>query len=179
MNKTPFHCGHMMGENVSLCPALRQLKQEHIPLREQMEQLYRSAQEVGGDPSIVDWLDSLHELKEKAIRFERELNPHSEREEGFLFPMMAQYIGRESGPIAVMEYEHNQGKENLQTFIAKIDQATTPVHVEKAKEIASFMIEAYNILSQHFMKEENVLFPMAERLLSSEEKNLLAEKIKP
>ncbi|MGA9175445.1 MAG: hypothetical protein WBZ33_15925 [Thermoactinomyces sp.] len=56
MNEMPFHCGHMMGEDVSLCPALRQLKQEHIPLREQMEQLYRSVQEVGGDPSVVDWL---------------------------------------------------------------------------------------------------------------------------
>ncbi|MGA9175446.1 MAG: hypothetical protein WBZ33_15930 [Thermoactinomyces sp.] len=63
-----------------------------------------------------------------------------------------------------MEYEHNQGKENLQTFIAKIDQATKSVHAEKAKEIASFMIEAYNILSQHFMKEENVLFPMSASL---------------
>jgi hemerythrin-like domain-containing protein len=176
MNEMPFH---MIGENVSLCPALSQLIQEHKPLREQMEQLYRSAQEVGGNPGIVDGLDPLHELKEKAICFERDLNSHSEREEDFLFPMMAEYIGRETGPIAVMEYEHELGKENLQTFIEKIDQTTTLVNAEKAKEITSFMIEAYHILSQHFMKEENVLFPMAERLLSSEEKKLLAEKIKP
>ncbi|WP_124728635.1 hemerythrin domain-containing protein [Staphylospora marina] len=173
----PFHCSHMMGGNVSLCPALKQLKQEHTPLREQLEQLYRAAREIGEESRIEDWRDALVELKEKAILFEQDLEPHSEREEGVLFPMMAQYIGRESGPIAVMEDEHEQGKKYLQSFIAKIDQATAPVTSEKAKEIGSFMMEAYRILFHHFIKEENVLFPMAERLLSPEEKELLAKQL--
>ncbi|MBN2908887.1 hemerythrin domain-containing protein [Polycladomyces sp. WAk] len=173
----PFHCGQRVGEDIPLCPALTRLKQEHIPLREQMEQLYQSAEGVGDDTHIADWQGALHELREKAVRFERELHAHSEREEKYLFPMMASYIGRESGPLMVMEYEHQKGKEYLQTFIAKIDQATAPVDTEKAKKIGLFMIQAYNILSQHFMKEENVLFPMAEQLLSSEEKDLLAKKM--
>ncbi|BCU82754.1 hypothetical protein JIR001_25370 [Polycladomyces abyssicola] len=41
MNDMPFHCGQRIGEDISLCPALTQLKQEHIPLREQMEQTDR------------------------------------------------------------------------------------------------------------------------------------------
>jgi regulator of cell morphogenesis and NO signaling len=172
MNEMPFHCGHMMGGDVPLCPALQQFKQEHVTLREQMEQLFQLAEAAREHP--IDWPG----LKEKAIRFEQELTAHSEREEEFLFTLMAQYIGRETGPIAVMEYEHQQGKKNLQTFIEKLNQADASVHIEKAKEITAFMIEAYHVLSQHFMKEENVLFPMAERLLSSEEKDFLAKKLK-
>lgn len=34
-------------------------------------------------------------------------------------------------------------------------------------------VEAHHILDEHFMKEENVLFPMAERLLSDGEKEEL------
>jgi len=172
-----FSCGNMAGGAVTLCPALSRLKQEHIPLRNQLEQLIQIAQKIGEDASREDWREPLRELKEKAVHFEQELDPHSIREEEFLFPAMAKYIGRETGPIAVMEYEHEQGKENLQTFIGKVDQATAPVNADEAKNIVSYMIEAYHILIQHFTKEEHVLFPMAENILSFEEKDQLAKKI--
>lgn len=177
MNDMPFSCGMMMGGKVSLCPALNQLRQEHIPLREQMEELFQSAQKIGENPAVEDWRNDLSDLKEKAVLFEENLDPHSKREEGYLFPMMAKYIGSDTGPIAVMEYEHQQGKENLQAFISKAEQVTEPLDAKRAKEISSYLIEAYYILSQHFMKEENVLFPMAERMLSAEEKSLLKENI--
>jgi regulator of cell morphogenesis and NO signaling len=51
------------------------------------------------------------------------------------------------------------------------------VSSQAAVELASYVINAYSILTEHFMKEENVLFPMAERLLSDEEKEELAQKL--
>jgi regulator of cell morphogenesis and NO signaling len=51
------------------------------------------------------------------------------------------------------------------------------VSSKAAVELASYVINAYSILTEHFMKEENVLFPMAERLLSDEEKEELAQKL--
>lgn len=41
------------------------------------------------------------------------------------------------------------------------------------KELSKLVNEAYEILIQHFYKEKNVLFPMAERMLSEEEKEEL------
>lgn len=177
MNEFPFTCGHMAGGNGPLCPALSRLKEEHIPLRTQLEQLFQMTQKIGENVSQDDWREPLQQLKEKAVQFEQELDPHSKREEEFLFPAMAKYIGRETGPIAVMEYEHEQGKKNLQTFMTKVDQITAPVNAEEAKHIASYMVEAYQILTQHFTKEEHILFPMAENLLSAEEKDQLAKQI--
>lgn len=43
--------------------------------------------------------------------------------------------------------------------------------------LASYIVQMYELLTSHFFKEENVLFPMAENLLSAAEKDELEEKI--
>lgn len=174
------HCGGMMpggmpqGDRVQLCAPLAQLKREHGPLREQMDAFAREAQHIGDASDITDWRDPLETLKASVDAFVRELDPHSEREEGHLFPLMAKYIGRTTGPIAVMEYEHDMAKRNLKAFREEVERLTEPVDAGRAKEIASLALQAHAILTDHFMKEENVLFPMAENMLNAEEKEQLA-----
>lgn len=171
-------CCHMGGqEEVELCAGLRRLKQEHGPLREQKQRLFEQAQAIVGDEEEQNWKERLHALRESVQAFVNELDPHSEREEGVLFPMMAQYIGRTSGPIAVMEYEHDQAKQRLASFLEKTAELPETVDRDSAAALANVVIDAYHILAEHFMKEENVLFPMAERLLSDEEKETLTKKI--
>jgi regulator of cell morphogenesis and NO signaling len=176
MSQVPHHCSMMSGSNaqVTLCEPLARLKQEHGPLREQMDAFARAAADIGMDQEKTDWSRQLAELKEMVDAFVRELDPHSEREEGILFPLMAKYIGRQVGPIAVMEYEHDLAKNNLKMFGEVMEQVKKPVNAERAKEIASYALQAHAVLSDHFMKEENVLFPMAENMLSAEEKEELA-----
>ncbi|MEW9033949.1 MAG: hemerythrin domain-containing protein [Planifilum fimeticola] len=48
---------------------------------------------------------------------------------------------------------------------------------DAARRIAGEVEAAVQILTDHFMKEENVLFPMAERILSDAEKEELLERI--
>lgn len=171
-------CCHMGGqEEVKLCAGLQRLKQEHGPLREQKQRLLERAQAIVGDKEEQNWRERLLALRESVQAFVNELDPHSKREEGVLFPMMAQYIGRTSGPIAVMEYEHDQAKQRLASFLAETAELPATVDRDSAAALANVVIDAYHILAEHFMKEENVLFPMAERLLSAEEKEELAEKI--
>ncbi|MEB3025902.1 hemerythrin domain-containing protein, partial [Parvimonas sp. M13] len=67
------------------------------------------------------------------------------------------------GPIAVMEYEHEQAKRFLNRFL----EDGFPDYLQSAVEV----------LLQHFQKEEQVLFPMAQKLLNEEEKQELLEKI--
>lgn len=173
-----FGCGSMMGgSDVVLSAALQQLKNEHGPLRAQMEAFYIKAQEIGQASDVSNWVQPIRELAELVIAFEAELGPHSEREEGVLFPMMAKYIGRETGPIVVMEYEHDQAKMNLKNFIVSVNQLPEVLEEKQANEMASYAKNAYLILSDHFMKEENVLFPMAERLLTPEDKEELSAAI--
>lgn len=164
-------------EITSLCAPLQRLKDEHGPLNLQKSELYSLSSQIEKEGDEANWGNLIMQLREKVIAFIAELEPHSEREEGVLFPMMAKYIGNESGPIAVMEYEHDQAKWNIAKFIELTENLTTSIEKETAQKLASYITTAYLILTDHFSKEENVLFPMAENILTDEEKEILEQKI--
>nr|WP_272898810.1 hemerythrin domain-containing protein [Paenibacillus sp. MMS18-CY102] len=154
------------------------LMQEHIPLLEQMEQFYAIAQQIGGTDGLSDWMASLFVLQEMARAFVRDLDPHSAKEEDILFPMVARFVGYGTGPVAVMEFEHEQAKLHLQQFLEAVSALETGAAVTAAAAagIAADLIEAYHILTSHFMKEETVLFPMAQRLFTPMDMEELAAK---
>jgi hemerythrin-like domain-containing protein len=89
---------------------------------------------------------------------------------------MEKYIGRESGPIAVMEYEHDQAKGFIGSFL-KAAESNNSYTDKEMMELAELIKKAYYTLVDHFAKEENVLFPMAENLFTDEEKQELKERI--
>ncbi|MEW9033948.1 MAG: hemerythrin domain-containing protein [Planifilum fimeticola] len=113
-------CGMMGFAEASgpLCAGLERLRREHPPLLKQMEELGDSARGVAEDAGSGGGKEALRSLEEKVRSFTAELDLHSRREEDVLFPMMAKYIGRETGPIAVMEYEHEQAKARLSEFLS-------------------------------------------------------------
>ncbi|MFC0558459.1 hemerythrin domain-containing protein [Halalkalibacter alkalisediminis] len=164
-------------ESVKLCPPLQRLKSEHVPLRAQMKNLYELSVSIEKEKEMGRMKDKLWQLRNGVIEFVTLLDPHSEKEEGVLFPMVANYIGKDVGPIYVMEYEHDQAKGNLRKFLEET------IHVEKCLnsivilEMAEFYNQAYHVLQGHFLKEEEILFPMAEKLLTSEEKIKLENQI--
>jgi len=173
-------CTNLFGKcasDIEFCSPLRQLKEEHGPLREQMDAFREMAVAIGQEEGREDWSKALFELRDKVERFVKELDVHSRREEDVLFEMMAKHIGREVGPIAVMEYEHDTAKGLLKQFLQAARAVDGVIEREQAIRIADDAISAAAILSQHFLKEEQVLFPMAEQLLSTEEKRTLQEEI--
>ncbi|MBM7654171.1 hemerythrin-like domain-containing protein [Neobacillus cucumis] len=155
-----------------LSEGLVRLKGEHPALRKQMEELFALTQQIDQE---IDKEKNFHQLIQKVKEFKSDLDPHSEREEGVLFPMMGVYIGTTSGPIAVMEYEHDQAKSQIGAFLEKAVSGQPTI--DEQKKLAVLIQNAYLILTDHFNKEENVLFPMAERMLSDEEKAELLLKI--
>jgi regulator of cell morphogenesis and NO signaling len=155
---------------VELSKGLHQLKSEHPPLLAQLDGLFNLTKQIEADSGEENFLELISKVKE----FKAALDPHSEREEGVLFPMMGVYIGTTSGPIAVMEYEHDQAKAKIHDFLEK---AHSCEREDEQKNLAALIKGAYFILTEHFAKEENVLFPMAERMLSDDEKEELFQKI--
>lgn len=180
MNQSPFGCAGMNGqtgsEQLPLCAPLKLLKEEHGPLREAMDAFAATAERISADPSR--WGELFPTLHEQVATFEKRLKAHSRKEEDVLFPMMARYIGKDFGPIAVMEYEHSQAEKNLRLFLEAAAAVPAHVEAEEAKTMAGYAILAHSILTQHFGKEENVLFPMAENMLTPEEKESLYSQIR-
>ncbi len=145
------------------CPAIQSLLDEHPILREQMSDMSKKGQE------LIKTGKGVEELIQLEKKFRVELDVHAEKEEGALFPMVGKYIGTETGPIAVMEYEHEQAKNLLVLFEEKAQDLTE----DTPSQLANILIDACNILSSHFDKEEQVLFPAAENMLSVDEKDEL------
>lgn len=160
-------------EPIVLSKGLAKLKSEHPPLLDKLNQLYELTQLIENENQAEE---TFKKLTLKVKEFISELDPHSNREEGVLFEMMGKYIGRTSGPIAVMEYEHDQAKTLIGTFLEKVN-AEEALSLESQIKYSSLIRNAYFILTEHFAKEENILFPIAERMLTEEEKQELFERI--
>lgn len=166
----------MLGNtSVHLSEGLQQLKNEHPPLLNKLAELLQICMKIENGENMRE---NFVKLRPSVIEFFDELEPHSEREEGVLFEMMAAYIGRETGPIAVMEYEHDRAKSLIGTFLKNTENGSDGYSEDQMKEGAALVKEANYTLVDHFSKEENVLFPMAERMLTEEEKRELLERIR-
>jgi len=177
MNTTTFGCSGMHGgeqgkPDFQLCAPLQQLKQEHIPLRIAMDAFHATAETLLIDPGTAR-NDSFAALYGQVADFTEQLKKHSRKEDDGLFPLMAKYIGSVVGPIAVMTYEHEQAEQNLQRFLDAAGERESGSENEDAATIVGYAVQAYSILTQHFNKEEQVLFPMAENILSPEDKDQL------
>ena len=87
---------------------------------------------------------------------------HHHKEEEALFPLLiSRGLPKEGGPVGVMLAEHEQGRR----LIREMETATEENPVNAQRFVAA--AEQYAaLLRQHIWKENNVLFPMADRLLS-------------
>ncbi|MEN6474392.1 MAG: hemerythrin domain-containing protein [Syntrophaceae bacterium] len=98
---------------------------------------------------------------------------HHTKEELHLFPLMERRgQPRDTGPLAVMLEEHTLGRIYLKTaskalsLVDKGDQASID-------EVGGNLGAYVDLLKAHIAKENNVLFPLADSLLSPEDRSEL------
>ncbi len=99
---------------------------------------------------------------------------HHGKEEGLLFPELEKRgLRRDAGPIGVMLQEHEQGRWLLREMAA----AALAYAAGDAEARLSWTAAARgyaHLLRQHIAKENEILFPMAERLLTEAEQRKIA-----
>ena len=94
---------------------------------------------------------------------------HHMKEEKQLFVRLSQRgMPFHGGPIAVMMTEHELGRHYLRTTAAAIPIAQTG-NTDARQTIAENMSEYVELLRAHIRKENEILFPMADRILSPED----------
>jgi hemerythrin-like domain-containing protein len=100
---------------------------------------------------------------------------HHKKEEGVLFPsMIAHGLPSEGGPIGVMLAEHEQGRvitRQLRQAAESLEAGDATARAEVIKNARGYA----GLLRQHIMKEDNILFPMAERVLPPDEQERVAD----
>lgn len=101
---------------------------------------------------------------------------HHAKEENLFFPLLVQKgFSNENGPVSVMLHEHVEGRKfvkGISDGIAKYNKngdSTLP-------DIYRNMKEYIDLLRAHIAKENNVLFKMADRLLTPAEQQSLLDQ---
>jgi len=98
---------------------------------------------------------------------------HHAKEERHLFPaLQAKGFSAESGPVAVMLHEHEQGRAAIRA-ISEAFPAASGGDRRAAGELANALLGYVELLRNHIYKEDNVLFPMADRVLAADEQTSL------
>lgn len=99
---------------------------------------------------------------------------HHAKEERHLFPALnAKGFSAESGPVAVMLYEHEQGRAAVRAIAGALQGARSGDGAA-AGALANALLAYVELLRNHIFKEDNVLFPMADRVLPADEQTELA-----
>lgn len=100
---------------------------------------------------------------------------HHGKEEGKLFPaLIARGLPEDSGPVAVLLTEHEQGRAFVRAMSENIPAAARGN--ADAVQIFSDNARGYiQLLRAHIHKEDSVLFPMAEEILMAADQQLLLD----
>ena len=100
---------------------------------------------------------------------------HHGKEEENLFPRLEELgVPREGGPLGVMLSEHDEGRAFIGAIAAAVD-AYEGGDEAAARTIASNASGYVDLLRGHILKEERVLFPMADQVLSADDQRSLEE----
>ena len=140
-----------------------ELRTEHRAIERMLAVLEAAAQRIEQGERVPP------DVFRQAVDFVRNFADrcHHAKEEENLFPRMeARGVPRDGGPIGVMLFEHDEGRAFVGAVAGAIDvyerdgQAAARVIVENARGYV-------DLLRQHITKEDNVLFPMADRVLTA------------
>lgn len=108
--------------------------------------------------------------KEAFVQFKFGLQRHIIWEEDILFPSFEQKTGmRDGGPTAVMRMEHREIRDALETIHAKV-AGNDPNSDEAEQRLVA-------VLTQHNIKEEEILYPAVDRLLTDQEKEAVFRRM--
>lgn len=114
-------------------------------------------------------------VKKSSAFISHEVRLHSESEEINLFPLLEKHLSQ-NGPTQVMRVEHRLLWDRLNKFNKSIEMVENDKNnLEFLKSLRSNAQQIVGLLSEHIYKENNILFPMAEKILTENELKLLAE----
>jgi len=146
------------------------LEQEHRTIQKVVATMSLAADHLGSeqnvDPTILgDIITFLREFSDEC---------HHAKEERFLFPLLeARGIPASGCPIAVLHNEHEKGR----ALLAQLDDATQAFLTSGAKEALIITLHTLvRLYVDHIWKEDYLLLPMSDKVLSENDHAKLCEQ---
>ena len=125
----------------------------------ELDRLLEAADNESGTPQAL----------QAFVRFREAMEHHLGLEERLLFPSLEACMGP-GGPLVVMRDEHDAIRDLLQ-------QGYEALGAQELKAYRQVLDTLTVLVQQHHLKEENVLYPMGDTLLSDRAETLLQTMI--
>lgn len=97
----------------------------------------------------------------KYAEFRKSMEHHFSKEEEVLFPTFEQRTGQTMGPTQVMRMEHSQMRQLFAEMAESVEQQDQERYLGLSETLLM-------VMQQHNSKEEQILYHMADQVLSSE-----------
>jgi len=142
------------------------LMEEHkilLQMLEKLKEITDMVQQAEDPNEISEELSQLRSISTDLLDTEK----HYLREENVLFPILEKHGIAE--PPAIMWMEHNQLREKKKQLHCTIENLNNMDFSEFKKQLTETAKALSDILSSHIFKENNILFPTALKVITSEE----------
>ncbi|RMF71435.1 MAG: hemerythrin [Acidobacteria bacterium] len=98
---------------------------------------------------------------------------HGKEEERLFTAMEAAGMPREGGPIAVMLHEHDVGRSHVRA-LAALAEGSGALTDDERSSLVTHARAFVPLLAAHIAKEDNILYPMARRVLPADSYDALS-----
>ena len=142
------------------------LMAEHASLLEFADKLYKTATALKKLPDVKSASNEMDSINHLITHF-RESEKHYLREENVLFPSLEKH--GITGPPKVMWMEHEQIRELKKKLYPLVGNAKDLAFQDFAMQLEKHSRILQEILSNHFYKENNILFPASLQALADDE----------
>ncbi|NOU91766.1 hemerythrin [Paenibacillus sp. LMG 31456] len=157
--------------STELSAALDRLTQEHGELMQVLLDMESQARQLEQETDMSKALPSLLHLRLWVKAFMQELERHSEWEKKELFPFLNNYFHQELSPSMIpsfwaLEKDHELAEEYIQYFLRAVHEVKQESELGQLHQALAYLIHACRILKEHLAKEEQLVFPMTEQVLT-------------
>lgn len=151
--------------------AVERLQEEREGLMNEMKSIYIEALEVGRNAGCDNVFHLLADLRARTEAFVSNLDKYLEWEDEDLFPLVDDYFHKRPGPSITPSYwglekDREMGMLFIQSFLdLKVKEHNEESHT-KIKHATSHMAQACLIMQEYFRLEAELLFPLADEILT-------------
>ncbi len=93
---------------------------------------------------------------------------HGKEEDRLFVKMVESGFPRESGPIGVMVYEHDEGRAEVRSLVG-VGGGSGPLTPAEKARVMAVAARFVPLLYGHIQKENNILYPMAQQAITPED----------
>ncbi|NEW08299.1 hypothetical protein GK047_20055 [Paenibacillus sp. SYP-B3998] len=157
----------------TLFPAMvERWKEEHLQMRNQLKEIRVMAASMYSLEDCSIGMCKLIELQDRMLSLIEDLELHSEWEEMELFPLLQTYLHPTtalsiSRSVTVLEQDHDLAKRVVQSYVDGVNSMRVPIDLEFLHLMTSELVTACLILLKHFTLEEELVYPLADRILEN------------